>query len=289
MKLIPFIDVPSWASGFRLTTSVCDGCGRSVTTRHHAAYNLGIRMHEAWYCGARCFTAAVERVLLRLLASTPDATPRVERMPLGLLLVSRGCLSMEQLRSITQQQRDAGEDVGDLLSAHGMVSEKQVAAARAMQWNCPLFAVPAQGVSAAICLPPALVKVYSATSLHYGAATNQLLVGFVRYIDYGLLYAIEHIAGCKTQACFITPSDFETQLKAQSQSQFAGPAMFEAPRPAEEIAQIVCKHALKAEAHEAFIAKCKEYMWVRLKTSGPAQDLLFRTSGLTRDSTKGHT
>ena len=62
-------------------------------------------------------------------------------------------------------------------------------------------------------IPSTLIQIYSMIPVHYVAATNLLLVGFVHGIEYGLLYAIEQITGCKTKPCFVTPSDFQIQMQ----------------------------------------------------------------------------
>jgi hypothetical protein len=271
VKLMP------WASCFKLVTSVCDACQRSFTTRHPSAHNIGIRMHDGWYCGARCFTAAAEKVMSPLLDSMPEPVHRAERMPLGLFLVSRNLINKQQLREATLEQKELGGEIGTLLVSRGVVSERQVASARATQWGVPLFVLPSHGVRSSIRLPAALVEVYSALPLHYGAVSNQLLVGFVHSIDYGLLYAIEHIVGCKTQPCFVTPSDFETERKVLQEGSPNEGLVFEAPKTPAAMARAFCASALDLEAHEAVIAKCRDYLWARLKREGEAADLLFRT------------
>ena len=265
----------SWAGSSRLVTTVCDGCERPVTSRHHSAQSLGIRLHGAWYCGTQCFTAAGTRVIAELLALRPADGQRSERMPLGLLLVNRGLLTLAQLRSVAEQHREVGGDLGELLCRQGLVSERQVAAVRAGQWNCPVFAVPRHGVSAGILLAPALVDDYSAITLHHRATTDELMVGFVHSIDYGLLYAIEHVVGCRTQACFVTPGDFAMQKRAQGASGLENVTMLEAAGGAAAMARIVCRLALESEAHEAVMARCKHHLWVRLKRDANRQDLLF--------------
>jgi hypothetical protein len=249
-----------------------------------SARSTGIRMHGSWYCGARCFTAAAEKEMSQLLTSGVDHATHPERMPLGLFLVSRGFLTSEQLREATNQQRETAGDIGDLLVGHGAVTEKQVTVSRAEQWGCPVFALPKQGVSSAIHIPPTLVQLYFVVPLHYVVATNLLLVGFVHGVDYALLYAIERIAGCKTQACFITRSDFELQvetqrkLRAQNKNGEGRPkeVKFDQVQPPAEMAGILRKFSLETEADEAVLGKSRDYLWARVKCDPKAVDLLFR-------------
>jgi hypothetical protein len=238
-------------------------------------------MHDSWYCGARCFTSAAEQQVSRLMQLRTEQA--AERMPLGLNLISHGLLTIEQLKKATDEQKETGGELGELLVRQGVVSEKQVTVIRAAEWGCPVFAVPKHLTRITINIPSSLMRTYSMTPVHYVTTTNLLLVGFVHSIEYGLLYAIERITGCKTKPCFVTPSDFQIQMLHQEKEQEQGgdaPAReekFKSVQTPAEIASLLCATSLEVEADEAFIERCKEYLWARLKSGPNAVDLLFKT------------
>ena len=68
------------------------------------------------------------------------------RTPLGLNLISHGLLTIEQLKKATDEQKEAGGEIGELLVRQGSVSEKQVTAIRAAEWGCPVFTVPKHAI-----------------------------------------------------------------------------------------------------------------------------------------------
>ena len=283
MKLISSIAMPAWVAGLKVITSRCESCHKSLALRHLSARKAGIRMHGNWYCSSRCFQSAVEQEVLRLLKPGTELPPRVERMPLGLSLISHGFLTIEQLKKATDEQKEVGGDLGELLVRQGLVSEKQVTAVRATEWGCPVFAVPKHAFRIGINLPSTLMRIYSMIPVHYVVSTNLLLVGFVHGIEYGLLYATEQITGCETKPCFVTPSDFQMQMQqqekepAQPGSTPARELTFESIQTPAEIAQTLCASGIEIEADEAFIERCREYLWARLKSETQAVDLLFRT------------
>jgi hypothetical protein len=277
VKLIPSIAMPAWDAGLKVITSRCEICRRSLALRHLATRKAGIRMRDLWYCSSRCFTSAVEQKTSRLLTPGPEPVSHAERMPLGLSLISHGLLTIEQLRKATEEQKEAGGGIGEILVRNGSVTEKQVTAIRAAQWGCPIFAVPRHAARIGISIPQTLVQPYSMIPLHYSSATNSLLVGFVHGIEYGVLYAIEQITGCKTTPCFVTPSDFlQMQQREQPQDSPAKEVTFERVQTPGEMARILCSTSLEIEADEAYIEKCKEYVWARLKCSSNTIDLLFK-------------
>ncbi len=140
-------------------------------------------------------------------------------MPLGLNLISHGLLTIEQLKKATDEQKETGGEIGELLVRQGSISEKQVTAVRATEWGCPVCRVPKHAIQTGINLPSTLMRIYSMIPVHYVVRTNLLLVGFVHNVEYGLLYAIEQITGCETKPCFVTPSDFKTQMQQQEREE----------------------------------------------------------------------
>jgi hypothetical protein len=252
-----------------------------LTLGHLSAQKAGIKMRGCWYCSSSCFTSAAEVRLSELMMQEPAQASHVSRMPLGLIFVSRGLLTSAQVREAVDEQKEAGGEIGEILVRRGLLSEMQVTAARAGQWSCPVFAVPPRVMQTEIQIPEALAHFHSAIPLHYVTATKRLLVGFVHGVEYGLLYVIEQMTGCKTQPCFVTPSDFETQIQlrqlALERSGNAKPAgiTFESVKAPAEMARILCSYVVDLEADEAMICRYREHFWTRLKCGPKEVDLLF--------------
>lgn len=282
VKLIHSMATKIWTSWFKLVKLHCEVCNQSLTLQHVSAHKVGIMMHDRWYCSSFCFASAAEEELSELVTSGQDRPSRVERMPLGLMLISRGLLTSAQLREVRETQKEEGGEIGEILVRRGTVSEKELTAVRATQWGCPVFEVPKHVTQPNVHIPSTLMQFYSVIPLHYVAATNLLLVGFVHGVEYGLLYAIEKMTGCKTQPCFVTPSDFQIQMQQRKKMQPQGgetalnEVKFEDVHSSAEIASILCSYGVHLEADEATIEKCKEYLWARLKSGPKEVDLLFK-------------
>ena len=280
MTILGSIRTPAWATGFKLPTITCGYCQRSTALRNLSAHKAGIKMRGAWYCSSPCFTSAVQRELSQLLPPRLEEAGHTPRMPLGLSLIVRGLLTHAQLKEVTDGQEETGSELGELLVRHGLVNEKAITEVRAAEWNCPVFAAPRQMVQTGIRIPTAFLQIYSAIPLHYVPAKRLLLVGFVYRVEYALLYALEQMTGCKTQACFITPGDFETQIHQIARARLDDSSSKEvnvgiAQTPT-EMAPTLCKFSIDFEADEARIARCKEYVWARLTCSSTDVDIIFR-------------
>jgi len=282
MKLMQSMAPLRWAAGLKIIARRCGTCHRSLVVRQLSAQKAGIKMHDKWYCSSACFAVAAEAKLSSLMTAALVKGSHASRMPLGLILISRGLLTRTQLREAINEQKEGGGEIGELLVRNGSVSEKHVTSGRAMQWACPVFAVQKQVILPQIQIPSTLMQLCSAIQLHYVAAKKLLMVGFVHGIEYQLLYAIEQMTGCKTQPCFVTPSDFQTQLQRRAQDPCGDAApkevMFDGIQTAAESARILCSYGVNLEADEAIIGRCKEYIWTRLNYGSQKVDLLFKAA-----------
>jgi hypothetical protein len=283
MNLMQSITLPAWTAQFKVATSKCERCDRSLVLRHSSVRKAGIKMQNRWYCSSRCFAAAAQEELSALvMSSRPVKSNHITRMPLGLILMRRGLLTNAQFKELRVEEKEAGAEIGELLIRQGSVSEKDLTAVRATQWGCPVYTVPKNGEDAGLHIPSTFIHLYSMIPLHYVAAKNLLLVGFVHGIEYALLYAIERITGSKTQPCFVTPSDFleQVQQRAQAEDQLGEDAptevKFDSVQSTAEMARILSSYSVHLEADEAVIGKCKEYLWARLKCGPRDVDLLFK-------------
>jgi Type II secretion system (T2SS), protein E, N-terminal domain len=278
LKLIPSFTLPAWTARLRVITAKCESCHKALALRDVSTRKAGIRMNDFWYCSSRCFIPAAQGQVSRLVNSRHEQPGYVSRMPLGLDLIKSGLLTVEQLRKATEEQKETGGEIGELLVRLGFVSEKQVTLARAAEWGCPVFAVPRHGVRIGVNIPPTFIELYAMVPVHYVAATNLLLVGFLHSVEYGLLYAIEQMTGCTTKPCFVTPSDFQIQVQQRGETEDIPmqEEKFERIQTPAEVARILCSFSLDMEADEAILARCKQYLWARLKSGSKVVDLLFK-------------
>jgi hypothetical protein len=77
----------------------------------------GLTLDNHWYCSPECFRYALTSTIEQLL---PPVAPRMDykphRVPLGLLMLSRGYVDQEQLKKALQAQKDSGSGrVGEWL------------------------------------------------------------------------------------------------------------------------------------------------------------------------------
>jgi len=251
---------------------------------------LGVRLQGGWYCLPTC----LERALVDALPRTPPA-PRVSaishRVPLGLLLLSREQISNLQLQTALTAQRDAGHGrIGEWLQRLGFATEKQVTAALARQWACPVLrndqiSLDPSGLPK---IPHLLLESFQMVPVNFVKSTSTLHIAFSDAIDYTVLYAIEQMFHYHTEPCLITPRSLHKYLAAMAGRNGRSEMVFDHIADATEFARIIRSYAVKMTACSVRLAACGPYIWARMEClRHQTIDLLLRNPGSASPSPSG--
>jgi len=275
-----------WREQWRGALARChrQGCGRRAGWwRAFGAETGGLRLRDAWYCTLQCFELALTDTILRLRRPMAAAPPSPShRVPLGLVLLSRGQLSNQQLRAALEAQRVAGRGrIGDWLQQLGFASEQQVTSALGLQWACPVF--PLQPTFDPACgqmIPLPLLRACRMLPVHYAPSTGVLLMAFCERIDYTVLYLLERMLHCRTEPCLAGASALQRILAGLEQQTRCDEIVFERVSDACEMARITRSYVQKLSAETLQLAAVGEHIWVQLGCRGGATSLVFGTPEL---------
>lgn len=240
-----------------------------------------VKLGQAWYCADGC----LERAVAGLLASKTSTIPQQAagyRMPLGLLMISRGDLDPEQLRVALQQQAiAAGGRIGEWLQRLGFSTEQQVTAALSIQWACPtLRIIPEAQAYYAGLLPHTLQEAYSMLPVHFAESSRLLYVGFADRVAHRLLYAVERMLSCRTIPCLVASSAYQEAMRRTPTGAGSNEATFYSVNDPREMSHIIAAYVNRCAATEVRIHSCGEYMWARLLSGAYHFNLLFLAAPL---------
>jgi len=261
---------------FRNLRDQCAGpdCRISRLKRPRVGRKTGIRLGDSWFCSDECFRQAVQIRIRQLQEIASRKLPqRNSRLPLGLLLLSRGCITNAQLDLALEQQRRLGGRLGEILCDLHFATETEVAAAAATQWGCPVFRPKSSPREVQARIPAALMTLYWMAPVHYSASSNKLFVGFAHRIEHHVLHTIEDITSCVTQPCVITSS--QCRVTIQNLPSQGNDVTFDRISSAAEMARIVQSYASQIGADEVRLGVCRDYVWARLNRGDYSTDLLF--------------
>jgi len=279
MSVLNAIALPRLITGWKELNALCANrdCHPSSLLQNISRKREGIRIGDQWYCSPDCFEEIVQDRLAELCRPgiTPPLTRRF-RVPLGLILLSRGCINNDQLQFALKKQSTDRRRIGDILAGLGYATERQVTAAVAAQWGYPVFSLEGRVAETQIQLPLSLLELHSILPVHYSPTARKLMIGFVNRVDNGLLHAIEQMTATVTFPCFITPSDFNLQLAWLARAIRKEEVRFDRVTSPFEMARIVRSYAVEVAAEEARFSRFSDHIWSRVVGRRHEIDLLFK-------------
>lgn len=269
--------IPQADLGWNRVRTACasQGCHRKLLMRTVPQSVPGVHVGNLWYCSPDCFSAGAQAALVALTLSEVAEMPRTPRLSLGLALLSKGFLTEAELRSATDRSQWRGESLESTLLHTGLVSEKQIAAARAVQWGYPALAQEAVAHAVPVDLPKPLLESCSAVPLHYAARPKRLVLGFVDRVDHNLLQSIEQITDCRPEPCFITRGECEEQTRHMTAVPDYKAIVLEEPESLARVSRRLGGAALEVDAREARFTRCRSWAWIRVSGQRGNIDVLF--------------
>ena len=267
----------------RCTNSGCAG-------RRHIWRNLwqrqsGVYIHASWYCSPQCLEQALQEKFAERSHAVLPTAPARHRIPLGLMLLSRGQLDNRQLRAALEAQGAHGGRLGGWLEKLGFATEQQVMAALGMQWACPVLPIlSAAQLPYARMAPSHLLRHFRMWPVRFVEQTRMLYIAFSEKVDYCALQAVGHILDCGTDPCLTTNGAMRMALERLEREKFSNEFLFAAENGPAEMAHIASGYILKLGAHSVRMAFCGEYVWLRLQAENGYTDLLFHIPPVTAAS-----
>ena len=254
-------------------------CSSPECRHHHIIRRLwqltpNVRLHGLTLCFPQC----LERELLRHLqhASTAPRREQVNscRVPLGLLMISRGELTSEQLhQALALQKKNGTGRIGEWLQQLGHACDVSVAAALASQWSCPVLKSVPAGVGSCT-VPFHLLKSFCMAPVHFSNDRRILHMAFAEKIEHHALLVIEQMLDCNTEACLTTRSEIDAAL-VRMEEHNPREILFDGTCGPEETVRIICSYVSALNASEIRVAYCRELLWARLTGAELSENLLF--------------
>jgi hypothetical protein len=238
-------------------------------------FQPGITLQGRWYCSFECFERGLAGDLQRRLR-VPRLEPQLRnRIPLGLLMLSRGLIDHASLQSALDAQKKTGHrPLGACLLQAGAITEEDLAQVLGQQSGCPVFE-PCGGESLPLeRLPSWLCERYRVAPVRWSARDAKLWVAFAGPLRRALLYATENMLVCRCEPCIVKETTLEGLLAEVRRRPGGHNVVFEDVAP-HEISAIARSYALQLRAEQVRWAVCGGDVWMRLSGAASFTDLLF--------------
>lgn len=248
----------------------------------------GISLQGSWYCSPSCFESSLRRRVAPAIAGRGADEPVRHRIPLGLLLLSRGELSEGQLqRALAAQCSEGVGRIGEWLENLGFVSGEQVLTALGLQWACPVLSSVPSTSDCVRMLPYSFLERFRMLPVRFVEARRTLYVAFGADVHYPALFAIEEMLRCRTEPCLMSSSLLDKTLAKLQENVGGAEFAFDLGRSADDVARIATSYVLKLGAREVRMAVLAGSVWLRLDGASVRVDLFFTRQDADRRNSLG--
>lgn len=237
-----------------------------------------------WLCSPACTRARIEELIAREQTDAHPVISHRHRVPIGLVLLTLGWITHEQLKQALEAQRNnTGVRLGELLLRDHGLKETRLTQALGLQWSCPVFSLAKHNGLPVTVLPRLLPESFGFVPLRL-SPLGILYIAFEDRIDHSVTLAVERMTGLRVEGGLLTASEFAQAGERFSQGRFARTRMIEAGS-LELLAEAFTRHIENGKPVEARLVRMRDLFWLRLwhqkadsgsrmRESGNAEDVI---------------
>ncbi|MGH9327444.1 MAG: hypothetical protein ACRD2B_12275 [Terriglobia bacterium] len=239
----------------------------------------GIWFNKKWYCSLECLEEGTASVFSRFNLKNERNPPARYRLPLGLLMLSKGLISSEHLQQTLKAQRESQRGrFGEWLRTLGIVTEDQLTAMLGMQWGYPVFHLAqSPGFSECANMVPLHILEFSRMApVHVLPISRTLYIAFSDGIDFSALRGLEQMLDYGTQPCVIGDAEMTEALEAIGRMDRPSEIVIDCPSSAHELAHVTRDWAASNHAEHIRAVNCPGCLWVRIDNASVIGHLIFK-------------
>lgn len=228
-----------------------------------------------WLCSPACTRARVEDLLRRERCEARPTAAHRHRVPIGLVLLTQGWITHEQLKKALKAQRNGScLRLGEWLMQHCGLSEARLTQALGLQWSCPVFSLEKHGGLPVTVVPRLLPESFGFVPLQV-TASRLLYLAFEDRIDHSLALAVERATGLRVESGLLSGSEFGEARRQFEQCRFPRARVIEAGSLA-LLTEAFARHIEKEKPSEARLVRVRDLFWLRLwrRPEGKAVDAM---------------
>lgn len=216
-----------------------------------------------WLCSRACTRARVEDLLRREHAEARPTALHRHRVPIGLVLLTQGWITHEQLKKALKAQRDGSRlRLGEWLVQHRGLSETRLTQALGLQWSCPVFSLDQHGGLPVTAIPRLLPESFGFVPLRI-TLSGTLYLAFEDRIDHSLALALERMTRLRVESGLLSGSEFQLAQKRMQQSRFPRARVIEAGN-LDLLAEAFTRRIEEDKPVEARLVRMRDLFWLRL-------------------------
>jgi hypothetical protein len=232
---------------------------------------------QGWNCSPTCTAERIQMAVTREWDGRGTSQLRHRhRVPLGLLMMEKGWITVEQLKNALKGQRENRTGrIGEWLVAQKAVTEQQVTRALGLQWSCPVLSLEFHDPEAMTpLLPRIFLDAFGALPLRV-AAGQLAYLGFEDRLDPVLAFAIERMTGLRVECGVVQGSLFRGAHERMLVGKFPSVELVEAAsEPA--LVRTLARTIERVKPVESRLVRVHDCLWLRMwhkPQTGPLPEL----------------
>lgn len=231
-------------------------------------------LEGGWLCSPACTRARVEDLLCREQAEAHPVAAYRHRVPIGLILLTQGWITHENLKhALAAQRSGVGLRLGEWLVANRGLDEARLTQALGLQWSCPVFSFQKHGSGIPMnTVPRLLAESFGFVPLRL-TSSGLLYLAFEDRIDHSLTLAVERITGLRVESGLLSASEFRSAQRQFQRGRFARSRLIEAGDPG-LLTEAFARHIERHKPTNARLVRLHDLFWLRLweeENAAPAQ------------------
>jgi len=221
---------------------------------------------DRWACSTRCLRTLVDAAIRRESpVSSVAANPgRTHRVPLGLILLSRGWITQPQLQHALTMQRSAGAGlIGRWLTEECGVAEEHVLNGLAVQWRCAVLSLhDFKPQEMALAVPREIVERTDLVPLRI-SRRGTLRLAFSNNPNPAAALAVERMAGLSVESGLLPHADWKSARGAILHSESVRCSLEDLP-DCESLSRRIASDLAGMQPRASRLVCIHSFFWLRM-------------------------
>lgn len=245
----------------------------------------------AWSCGESCLRRAIGSAVARECSTTASRRTHRHRVPLGLMLLSAGCITSQQLRRALEIKQNSSLRIGEILQQEYDIDEGRITLALSTQWGCQVWEPRGNIAPGMACVAPMLLLETSGMlPMRMSSGGERIALAFEETSDSLTTFALQRMHGTEVEIGIVSSSNWRA-LRTSLQGLESVPMV--GRRTSDRTAAIadMARNILRLQPVESRMVRIRQYLWLRVwleraaVEAGPChrddiQDFVYEVSGI---------
>ncbi len=220
------------------------------------------QLEGRWHCRRACLQHTVKAMVTREFRTGAAGESRMRhRVPLGLILQTRGVITQQQLRDALIIQEQTGARLGDVLIRRFGVPESRIASALASQWNAPVWHLEESPEPRLLRIAP-LAILRSSGMIPVRMIGRRIHLASANSIDSALAFALERMHRTEVECGIASASTIDSAWNTLT-LQAAPPAEEIRCTDVEELTRRMARTVEQLQPVESRAVRVGRRMWLR--------------------------